>query len=121
VVEYSWEDGVDSSDADNITGTGDPDFGTVSDIGTAPNALVHNDTAREVEGIVRRLSGPDAPVIYLPAIERITGGVTTQVLERRHWHMLGRVTSSIPVESIQGTERQDEVFRVGPVVIEEEV
>ena len=121
VVEYSWEDGVDSSDADNITGTGDPDFGTASDIGTAPNALVHNDTAREVEGIVRRLSGPDAPVIYLPAIERITGGVTTQVLERRHWHMLGRVTSGIPVESIQGTERQDEVFRVGPVVIEEEV
>lgn len=121
VVEYSWEDGVDSSDADNITGTGDPDFGTVSDIGTAPNALMHNDTAREVEGIVRRLSGPDAPVIYLPAIERVTGGVTAQVLERRHWHMLGRVTSSIPVESIQGTERQDEVFRVGPVVIEEEV
>ena len=35
--------------------------------------------------------------------------------------MLGRVTGSIPVESIQGTERQDEVFRVGPVVIEEEV
>ena len=121
VVSYEWSDGVDMSSASNSAGNPDPDFATVSDHSSAEGSTVIGSTPEQMNGIVRRLNGSDSPVVYLPRVSRFSAVAPVAVLNRRSEIVLGRITSPVQVQGIQGDELENEVVRVANVTIREEI
>lgn len=120
IVEYGWPDPTDMTAALDPDGDPDPDYIEASgNAGALPVASARG-TPYHVEGVIRRLGGGASPVVYLPRIPRITQNDTYEVLNRRHELMLGRVTSDVAIETVQGNELENEVVRVAVLRIEEE-
>ena len=99
----------------------DPDYILNSADGSAKPVGSPAETPYLMEGLVSVLNpdgGPARAVVYLPTIPKAG---TTVTLNRRHQMIAGRVTSPVQIESIQGDEGSDEVWRVASVTIEESV
>jgi len=114
IEEFSWIDGLDTTDIWEDT---EPDYALASTSVTAEPAASVADVPQLVEGLTRLLYGPDRRVIYLPSIPKAG---TTVTLVRREELMLGSITSPIRIEAVQGEEISDEVVRVAAVTFEEE-
>jgi len=120
IVEYGWPDPTDMTAALDPDGDPDPDYLEASaNAGSLPVASARG-TPYHVEGVVRRLGGGASGVVYLPRIPRIALNEAHEVLNRRHELMLGRVTSDIAIETVQGNELENEVVRVAVLRIEQE-
>jgi len=118
-VKFAWSDGVDSSQVEGAAV--DPDYILNSADGSAKPVGSPAETPYLMEGLVSLLNpdgGPARAVVYLPAIPKSGNTIT---LNRRHQAIAGRVTSPVQIESIQGDETSDEVWRVASVTIEESV
>ena len=118
-VKFAWTDGVDSSQVEG--NSVDPDYILNSADGSAKPVGSPAETPYLMEGLVSLLNpdgGPARAVVYLPTIPKAGNTVT---LNRRHQMIAGRVTSPVQIESIQGDEGSDEVWRVASVTIEESV
>lgn len=113
-VEFAWVDGLDLTD---IYEDDEPDYIYASTNPSAEPVASVADGPQVMEGLLRLLSGPGSQVVYLPRVPKAGGSVT---LVRREESVLGRITSPVRVEVVQGDELEDEVVRVASVVIEEE-
>ena len=120
IIEYGWPDPTDLTAALDPDGDPDPDYIEASaNAGSLPVASARG-TPYHVEGVIRRLGGGVSPVVYLPRIPKITLNEATEVLNRRHELMLGRVTSDVAIETVLGNELENEAVRVAVLRIEEE-
>ena len=119
IVEYGWPDGVDTSSSG--APDADPDYLEGSANASALALASRRATPWDVEGLVRRLAGSAAPVVYLPKVDRFGASEGTRVLNRRYQHLLGRVTSDVAIETIQGDELSSEIARISAIRIEEEL
>jgi len=115
-VQFAWTDGVDVSSTQGSSP--DPNYIKGSADGSAQALAAVGSTPYVMEGLVRLLSGPDKPVVYLPSVAK---SGNTIVLNRRDSFVAGRVSSPARLESVVGDELSDpgEVFRIASVVIDE--
>jgi len=115
VVEYGWADGVDLTDVyeDDI-----PDYLEASTGGSALAVASWADVPLVYEGAIRWLDGPSALCIYHP---RIVKADSPDLRVSRHDFVVGRITSPIRIENVQGDESSTEVVRTATIVLEEEV
>ena len=121
VWEYGWAYGLDTTDSTNPAGDPDPDYIEASAEAAALAVASRRDTPWQVEGLVRRIAGSKNPVVYLPRVGKFEVNEDARILNRR-WQMgLGRVTSDVAIESVQGDELENEVVRIAVLRIEEEV
>jgi hypothetical protein len=115
-VEINWMDGVD-------TRGDDPDYYTVG--AGVTSRVLDRSTPWQIEGLVVQLDGSHRPCVYLPRFAALdgsgSGSLAYGVLPRRHEHLYGRLSDSVRLESVQGTEGVDEVYRVATVTITEVV
>ncbi|MCB9681839.1 MAG: hypothetical protein H6733_10230 [Alphaproteobacteria bacterium] len=114
-VEFSWVDAIDTRGASQDTD--DPTAHYLDPLGE-PVGLERM-TPWTVEAIQGWLNGAHQQCVYLPRIESLTEDAT--VLNRRHQLIFGRVVTPVRLESVQGDEGVDEVFRIPSLTIEEEV
>ena len=72
-------------------------------------------------GLVERLQGSVKPLVYLPKIDRLgsTGNVQAEILKRQDEQILGLIVSDVSIESVLGSELNNEIFRVSTITIEE--
>jgi hypothetical protein len=116
-VETGWLDGIDQTAVLDADGYGDPDFVYVSTNGEPIAAEV--DTPQQVARLVTEwLEGPGKLVTYLP---RIAKSNNPQTFNRADEMLTGRIVSNVSIETVQGDELADEVVRVPPIRIREEV
>ena len=118
-VKFSWTDGVDVSQVEGDTF--DPDYIKNSTEGAAEVVGTVAETPYMIEGLTSLLNpdgGPSRAVVYLPSIPK---SGNTIILNRKHQSLVGRVTSPAQIETIQGDELTDEVYRIASVTIEESV
>ncbi|MGA0946260.1 MAG: hypothetical protein ACO3UW_10895, partial [Candidatus Nanopelagicales bacterium] len=120
VVEYGWPDGLDMTDALDPDGDPDPDYVMGSSDASALAVASRRDTPYQVEGVARRVAGARSGVVYVPRLAKFGASPTFVVINRRHAHMYGRVTSDVAIETVQGDELESEVVRVAVMRIEEE-
>jgi hypothetical protein len=120
VVEYGWPDGLDMTAALDPDGDPDPDYVMGSSDASALAVASRRGTPYQVEGVARRLAGASSGVVYLPRIAKFGASPTFVVVNRRHAHLYGRVTSDVAIEAVQGDELENEVVRVAVIRIEEE-
>ena len=120
VVEYGWPDGLDMTAALDPDGDPDPDYVMGSSDASAFAVASRRGTPYQVEGVARRLAGASSGIVYLPRIAKFGASPTFVVVNRRHAHLYGRVTSDVAIESVQGDELENEVVRVAVIRIEEE-
>lgn len=119
-VDINWTDGVDTrgaSEDDDL-----PDYHALA--GGLPT--VHDRTTPwQLEGILQATQGPGSPVVYLPLIEPLDSTSTSTdpldylALIRRHELVYGRLNDQIRLETVQGDEGVDEVFRLALSITEE--
>lgn len=113
-VQISWSDGVDQSSFYN--NNPDPDWFEASTAGGAEAVSVYEDAPFMMDGIMRELKANETPLVYIPSINT-TGA--TQIINRRHEHLLSRLNSEITIDSITGDELlgdgSGEVFRVSTI------
>lgn len=110
VVEVSWSDGVDTSNA--FTANGDPDY--INDMSGGLAVATPADLPFLLEGVARQ--SPTLPMVYLPRIP-YSGATTT--LNRREQLLLGQMVGSVRRESVQGEEGATELVRVETITLRE--
>ena len=119
-VEINWQDGVDTRTASEDDDT--PDHHTLA--GGIPT-MHDRTTPWQLEGILRTTNGPGSPVVYLPEIVPLESTETSGepldyfALLRRHQFVFGRLTDAVRLETVQGDEGVDEVFRLSLSIREE--
>ena len=96
----------------------DPDYVAIGS--TDVPAGVEHDTARNVEGIIRRAEQAACPVLLLTAIDHLDAG-TSQKESRSRAMLLGRITTDPMTTAVQGDEGVDELERMQAVTMVEEV
>jgi hypothetical protein len=118
-IETGWLDGIDQTAVLDPDGFGDPDFVYVSTSGSAEPIAAEVDTPQQIARLVTEwLEGPGKLVCYLP---RIAKSNNPQTFNRADELLVGRITSSVSIETVQGDELADEVVRIPPIRIREEV
>ena len=117
-VAFGWTDAVDLTASSSLTGNSSPDYILGGTDASAEPVAAPTTTPYDLAGIARRLDGAHWPIVYLPAWSKLTGS-TPAILNRRGRHLLGRLTSPVAIESVQGDESEDEVVRVAQLTIEE--
>jgi hypothetical protein len=122
VVQVAWPDPVDVSQV--ALGNVSPDYygnGLEDDpLGVA----LRGDTPLLLYGLLSEIDGPHLPVVYCPYIEHLSSANAyglVYTLQRAAGAIYGRITSPVDLENVLGDEHEDELLRIGPLVIEEEV
>lgn len=110
--EMGWVDGVDLTETTDPDGDPDPRYAFANDDASAEAVANLRSTPYQLEGLIRRLDGPNEPVVYLPRVPSLSGGSTMTVLNRRSAHALIRLTEPVEITNVQGDELEDEVVRV---------
>lgn len=117
-MTINWSDGVDTLGA--TIDSDDPGLHYLDITSGDPIALART-TAWQVDGIVATLSGAHRCVAMLEHIEPFADGESVQVLNRRHQVLYGRIVTPVSLESVQGDEGFDEVFRITRLTAREEL
>jgi hypothetical protein len=116
-VELGWVDGVDMMQV--LGDSPDPDYIKATSTGGALPVALRRDSPLLVQELTAALEGPNAMVCYLPEISKGTPDTVQTVVYSRS--LYGRVVSPINLETVQGTEEEDEVVRLASLLIEQEV
>ena len=112
-VQFAWTDGIDMTDAFSP----DPDYIKNTTTAGALPVVSRWDTPYQMEGLIGLLDGPDTPIVYLPSVKK--GPADVRQLLGRHEFMAGRLTSPVSIESVQGEEGLNEVWRIASITIDE--
>ena len=131
-VRFSWAQGVDVSELRRNYPAGDTDWGYVKTNATpggSPIAL-RQDGELLMDGLVDRLDGSALPVVYLPKISHPppVGPVSLPAFlgsypDPRQFNrgaMYSRVVSPVTLETVVGSEDENEVYRLNTITIEGE-
>jgi hypothetical protein len=115
-MEVAWADGIDAKPVQGTTP--DPDhLKTTTTAAALPMAL--RGEAMLVRDLMRDIGGAAQPVVYIPNLKRGTPDSYMEI--RRSEALYGRVMGGVRLEQVQGTENEDEVFRIASIRIEEEL
>ena len=87
--------------------------------GAAQPIAAWSDVPLLLEGMLRRLDGPHRPCVYLPMIPKGTPDAVVYTSPERY--LYGRLETSVVAPGVQGEEDYNEVVRVDPIRIVEEV
>lgn len=118
-VTFNWAEGVDASRVEGEEP--DPDYLTSSSTASSPTVATIGSTPYQIAGLISYLDSGVVPVVYLPSIPLGSTGVDTHTLNRRDQILLAQVPSPVSLESVQGEEGEDEVWRVAQIELEEVV
>ncbi len=118
-VTFNWAEGVDASRVEGEEP--DPDYLTSSSTASSPTVATIGSTPYQIAGLISYLDSGKVPIVYLPQIPLGSTGVDTHTLNRRDQILLAQVTSPVSLESVQGDECDDEVWRVAQVELDEVV
>jgi hypothetical protein len=118
-VEFGWPDGVDMRPMQGDGTTPFDDWIVGTSTGSAIPIAAWSDVPLLLEGMLRRLDGPHRPCVYLPHIPKGTPDAVVYTSPERY--LYGRLDSSIVAPGVQGDEDRDEVVRVDPIRIVEEL
>jgi hypothetical protein len=113
-VRIAWVDGVDISELYQYTPS--PDYYTTKP-GGLPEAAIGS-APTTMYGIVQQMQGANNAVVYLPTIDT-TDTQTYDIINRYHDHVMVTLGDDIQIENVIGDESQNEVLRVGTVVMRE--
>lgn len=113
-VRIAWVDGVDISELYQYTPS--PDYYTTKP-GGLPEAAIGS-APTTMYGIVQQMQGANNAVVYLPTIDT-TDTQTYDIINRYHDHVMVTLGNDIQIENVIGDESQNEVLRVGTVVMRE--
>ena len=116
-VTIQWGDGVPTCNASGESP--DPDYLKLSDSSGALAVASSFDLPKTLRGLAEQVNGPSLPVIYLPRLEKGPPDATT--LNRRRDFLVGVIDSDIRLDTVQGSENEDEFIRVASVQIQEVV
>jgi hypothetical protein len=114
-VTISWSDGVPTCNASGESP--DPDYVKLSDSAGALPVASSFDLPMTLRGLAEQVNGPALPVVYLPRLEKGPPDATTLV--RRRDFLVGVIDSDIQLDSVQGSENENEFIRVAAVRIRE--
>ena len=114
-VTISWSDGVPTCNASGESP--DPDYIKLSDSTNARPVASSFDIPMTLRGLAEQVNGPALPVIYLPRLEKGPPDATT--LNRRRDFLVGVIDSDIQLDTVQGSENENEFIRVASVRIRE--
>jgi len=117
--EFGWPDGVDMRAMQGEGSTPFDDFVLGTTTGATIPIAAWSDVPLLLEGLLRRLDGPHRPCVYLPRIPQGTPDAVVYTSPERY--LYGRLESSVVAPGVQGEEDFDEVVRVDPIRIVEEV
>lgn len=114
-VTISWSDGVPTCNASGESP--DPDYVKLSDSSGARPVASSFDLPMTLRGLAEQINGPALPVVYLPRLEKGPPDATT--LNRRRDFLVGVIDSDIQLDTVQGSENENEFIRVASVRIRE--
>ena len=114
-VTIGWSDGVPTCNASGESP--DPDYITLSSSAGAEPVASSFDLPMTLRGLTEQINGPSLPVIYLPRLER--GPPDATVLNRRRDYLVGVIDSDIQLDTVQGSENENELIRVASLSIQE--
>jgi len=116
-IRFGWATtGMDVKQASEDTPS--PDYVAI-DSSDVPAGVEH-DTARNVEGIVRRCEQAACPVLLLTAIKHLAAG-NAQKESRSRAMLFGRITTDPMTTTVLGDEGVDELERLQTITMTEEV
>jgi hypothetical protein len=116
-VTISWSDGVPTCNASGESP--DPDYLKLSDSSGALPVASSFALPMTLRGLSEQVNGPALPVVYLPRLEKGPPDATT--LNRRRDFLVGVIDSDIQLDTVQGSENEDEFIRVASLRIREVV
>jgi len=119
LVEHVFGDAAPTREFQGQTAAADY---VVARDGQRPHAFRRSSTMQLV-GMLRRLQGPNIPVVYCPLVERVASGVTTSTLaaQRARGAFPARLEGPIRVETVRGTEQHSELQQVGRITLRGQV
>jgi hypothetical protein len=116
-VTIGWSDGVPTCNASGESP--DPDYVKLSSSSGARPVASSFDLPMTLRGLAEQVNGPALPVVYLPRLEK--GPPDATVLNRRRDFLVGVIDGDIRLDTVQGSENENEFIRVAQLTIEEVV
>jgi hypothetical protein len=110
-ISIAWTEPVDTTKLY----TKDPNYWQLSSLLGAHPIANMGDSPLNMMGAAKELSGV-SPLVYLPVIAKDTN---TQLLNRMMDHLYCRISGGVSIESVLGSEEDNELFRVASVSLVE--